>query len=200
MLFNGIYYGIPRPLHLRLKPHMGKPLQLACLLLALLFWTCKPDSKYSYAIKDFSKELQSHLTQMVAKEVVTDARHSLQDTTDKELEQLGNSEHPILRAAAFRAMLYRESFDHFKIMMNPIVSIDAGEWGTWFRTVSDDIIEITLRKSIADKNKTVEAVITKHNYLRSAYTFLDTLAPNEIILPLHKRNGQQEGILMDRQY
>lgn len=104
--------------------------------------------------------------------------------TDGELVRLGSSEHPILRAAAFREMLERKSFNHFDIILahlddTALVFIDAGEFGIWDRTVSDDILQGAAWKTQAAKNETVEKVLTKHNYLRSAYIILERLEPQE---------------------
>jgi hypothetical protein len=60
-----------------------------------------------------------------------------------------------------------------------IVSFDAGEWGVWRRTVSDDIIDLGRWKTNEAKNKTIDAVITKYNYLRSAYNILLSYKPQE---------------------
>lgn len=164
---------------------MFKSIQLAFLLTTLLFWSCKTDNKYSYAIKDFRRSLQPHLTEIVSKGIVKYYDSSLQSIlTDKDLIQLGQSEHPVLRASAFREMLQRNSFNHFDILMNhlddtAIVATDAGEWGIWYRTVSDDIIKEAKWKDTVDKNKTIDKVITEHNYLRSAYTALSKIQPQE---------------------
>lgn len=164
---------------------MFKPRQLPFFLIALLFWSCKTENKYSYAIKDFRKSLQPYLTEIVSKGIVMYYDSSLRNmATDKELIQLGQSEHPVLRASAFREMLQRKSFNHFDILMNhlddtAIVATDAGEWGIWYRAVSDDIIEEAKWKDTANKNKTIDEVITKHNYLRSAYTVLSKIQPQE---------------------
>ncbi len=182
---------------------MGKSIQLCCFSLALLFWACKPDSKYPYAIKDFRKELQPHLVQIVTTGMRENVHRLLKDAADKELEKLGNSEHPILRAAAFNEMRHRKSFDHYKIMMNhlddtAIISIDAGEWGIWTRTVSDDIIYSSIWENIADKNKTIEAVLTKHNYLQAAYSILASLEPQEKYYPYIKEMaGRNASPLID---
>lgn len=103
---------------------------------------------------------------------------------DKDLEQLAQSEHPILRMAALREMLERKSFDHFKVIMDhlndtALVPIAIEEGGRWYRFVTDDMIENARWKNMADKNKTIDAIITKHNYLRAAYTILDSLSPQE---------------------
>ena len=179
---------------------MGTRKLLSCFIFALLFWSCKPEGKYPYAIKDFRKELQPSLTQMVTQGFVWHEDSILKDASDKELEQLGYSENPILRAAAYRVMLNRKSFDHFKIIMNhlddtAVVTIDAGEWGIWFKTVSDDIINHARWKSMADKNKTIDAVITKHNYLRAAYTILESLAPQEKYYPYIKEMAGRKNAL-----
>jgi hypothetical protein len=150
----------------------------------LLFWSCKSDSHSPYAIKDFRKELQPYLTQLVTKGLVHYGDSLQKYATDKELEQLVQSEHPILRMAALREMLYRKSFDHFKVIMDhlndtALVPIAIEEGGIRYKYVSDDMIENARWKSEADKNKTIDAVITKHNYLRAAYTILDSLPPQE---------------------
>jgi hypothetical protein len=111
--------------------------------------------------------------------------------TDEELVRLGRSEHPILRAAAFREMLERKSFNHFDIIIDhlddtALVFIDAGEFGIWDRTVSDDILQGAGWKTQEAKNKTVEQVLAKHNYLWSAYIILKELEPQEKYYPFIK--------------
>jgi hypothetical protein len=104
--------------------------------------------------------------------------------TDKELSELSQSEHPVLRASAFREILHRKSFNHFDILMNhlddtAIVAKDAGEFGIWHRTISDDILEEAKWETNEAKNKTIELVLTKHNYLRSAYIILLQVEPQK---------------------
>jgi hypothetical protein len=171
---------------------MFKPRQLTFFLITLLFWSCKTENKFSYAIKDFRNSLKPYLTEIVSKGIVMSYDSSLRNmATDKELIQLGQSEHPVLRASAFREMLHRESFNHFEVLMSHLddtatVATDAGEFGIWYRTVSDDIIEEAGWKDTADKNKTIDEVITKHNYLRSAYKILLKIKPQERYYPFIK--------------
>ena len=111
--------------------------------------------------------------------------------TDEELERMGRSEHPILRAAAFTEMLERKSFNHFDILMahlddTALVFIDAGEFGIWDRTVSDYILQKAGWKTSEAKNKTIEQVLSKHNYLRSAYIVLKGIDPQEKYYPFIK--------------
>jgi hypothetical protein len=100
--------------------------------------------------------------------------------TDKELLKLSQSEIPILRAVALRTMLDRPTFNHFDLIMNhlddtAIVPVNAGEWGMWYRTVSDYLVEHGKWKDTSYKAQTIDAIITKHNYLRSAYLGLSKI-------------------------
>jgi hypothetical protein len=168
-------------------------------LIAILCWSCKTDNKYPYAIKDFRKPLQPQLTRIVSKGIVGYYYRVLSIiATDNELIQLGQSEHPVLRATAFREMLYRKTFDHFDIVMGhlddtAVVATDAGEFGLWYRTVSDDIIEEATWKNSEDENKTIDKVITKHNYLRAAFKFVANIEPQEKYYPYIKDMAEREG-------
>lgn len=150
-----------------------------------LFWSCKTDIKGSCAIKDFKQSLQPYLVKIVSKGIVMRKDSSLQHmATDNELIQLSHSEHPVLRASAFREMLHRTSFNHFDIIMNHLtdtafVETDAGEFGISRRTVSDDILKEAKWNSEDEKRKTIEQVLINHNYLRSAYTILLDLEPQQ---------------------
>ena len=171
---------------------MFRPGLLLFALFALPFWSCKSPGNYNYAIKDFRNTLRPHLIRIVSKGIVMHYDSSLRYmATDEELTQLSQSEHPVLRASAFREMLHRESFNHFEIIMNhlddtAIVETDAGEFGIWLRTVSDDILEKADWKTQDAKSKTIELVLTKYNYLRSAYTVLKQLEPQDKYYPFIK--------------
>ena len=164
---------------------MVEPRLLLFISVMLLLWSCKTENKYNHSIKDFRSSLQPHLTKMVEKGIVMHSDSALKNMmTNDELERLGKSEHPILRAAAFREMLRRESFNHFDIVIKhlddtALVFTDAGEFGIWDRTVSDDILQEAEWKTRAEKDKTVDEVLTMHNYLRSAYIILQSLQPQE---------------------
>lgn len=164
---------------------MPIPRQLLSFTLLILLLSCKNDKGYTYAIKDFRKPLQPYLTKIVSKGIVMYYDSSLRHmATDNELMYLGKSEHPVLRASAFREMLHRKSFNQFDVLMShlddtAIVATDAGEFGIFYRTVSDDILQEAKWESKEDKNKTINEVITKHNYLKSAYTILGQIEPQE---------------------
>lgn len=150
-----------------------------------LICSCNKDQGYHYAIKDFRKSLQPHLIRIVATGVVMYGDSALENmATDKELMQLLESEHPVLRATAFREMNRRKTFNHFEIVVNHLddtadVATYAGEFGIWHRTVSDDMLQEAKWKTREDKNKTVDRVLANHNNLRSAYTILVQLEPQE---------------------
>jgi len=163
-------------------------IRLKYLLLPTLIvciFSCKNEQGNTYAIKDFRKPLQPFLFDIVSKGIVTYHDSSqIKSITDDELIRLGKSENPVLRATAFREMLERNFFNHFDIVMKhlddtAIVATDAGEFGIWFQTVSDYILQDATWETLQAKNKTIEQVLIKHNYLRSAYTILLQLEPQE---------------------
>lgn len=171
---------------------MAQIKQIFILMLAFFFYSCSNTGVYPYAIKDFSQKLQPHLIRIVAKGIVMTSDSGLEHiATDADLVRLGRSEHPILRAAAFREMLQRKSFNDFDILMEhlddtALVFTDAGEFGLWDRTVSDDILQTAEWQTQEAKDKTVEQVLSKHNYLRSAYIILNSLKPQEKYYPFIK--------------
>jgi len=61
-----------------------------------------------------------------------------------------------------------------------IVAVDYGEFGIYYQTVSDDILENGRWKDTMAKNRTIEELILNHNYLKSAYRKLEYLEPKEI--------------------
>jgi hypothetical protein len=67
-----------------------------------------------------------------------------------------------------------------------LVFTDGGEFGILDRTVSDDILHEAGWKTQEAKSKTVEQVLAKHNYLRSAYLILEHLQPQEKYYPFIK--------------
>jgi hypothetical protein len=153
--------------------------------LIFLFCSCKNEQDNNYAIKDFRKSLQPFLYDIVSKGIVTFHDSSdFKGISEDELIRLGRSENPFIRATAFSEMLDRSSFNHFDIVMNhlddtAIVAVDNGEFGIVFSTVSDYVIQQAFRETLQAKNKIVEEILTKHNHLRSAYTILSQLEPQE---------------------
>ncbi len=152
--------------------------------------SCKTDdSKYTYAIKDFRKPVQPYLTNIVSKGIVDYYDSTLKMmSTDNDLIQLSHSEHPVLRAWALKDMLRRTSFNHFDIIMNHLddtatVGFDHGEFGIYYKAITDELLQNFEWKSIKDKNTAIDEVITRHNYLQSAYTILEKIQPREKYYP-----------------
>lgn len=67
-----------------------------------------------------------------------------------------------------------------------IVATDNGEFGIRFETVSDYLIGRTRWETEQDREKTIEAVLTKHNYLSAAYTILPSIKAWEKYYPYIK--------------
>lgn len=163
-------------------------MRMKCILitsLVILCWSCKDKQNYTYAIKDFRKSLQPFLSNVVSKGYVTghDSIYT-NNITQNELLLLSTAENPILRATAFDEILDRSSFDQFDVVINhlddtAIVAVDNGEFGIGFTTVSDYVIRRAFWEKLQEKNKIIDKVLTRHNYLRSAYTILPQLDAQE---------------------
>ena len=115
----------------------------------------------------------------------------IKSITDDELRRLTNAENPVLRATALREMLYRDSFNPSNIVMNhlddtAVVATDNGEFGIKFETVSDCLIRRTAWETAQARDKTIDSVLTKHNYLSSAYNILTNIEAQEKYYPFIK--------------
>jgi len=134
---------------------------------------------------DFRKSLQPFLINIVSEGIVTYHDSSdIKGILDDELIRLGKSDNPILRATAFTEMLDRSSFNQFDIVMKhlddtAIVATDHGEFGIKFETVSDYLIGRARWETAHARARTIESVLTKHNYLSSAYNILTTIEAQE---------------------
>lgn len=143
-------------------------------------------------MKDFRKSLQPFLSEIVTMGIVTwhDSSH-INSITDEELIRLSKSEHPVLRATALTEMLDRGSFNHFDIIMNhlgdtAIVATDNGEFGIKLETVSDYLIGRSRWETAQARDLTIESVLTKHNYLSSAFYILTGIEAQEKYYPFIK--------------
>lgn len=165
-----------------------------------MLFGCQESHKYPYAINDFRASLQSNLIDIVNQGIVgfdKSTRYVQTHCTNEQLKKLSLSEHPILRAVALRALTERKDVDNFELVMShlddtAIIAMDAGEWGVWFRTVSDDLIGSSTWRSEEEKNKTIKKVITQHNYLQSAYTIVSKIKLTEEYYPYIKKMIDKE--------
>src|SRR5215831_486000 len=95
--------------------------QIILIVLTTTIFSCKNDRSYSYAIKDFRKALQPYLVEIITTGMVMHYDIGLRYvSTDKELVELTQSEHPLLRASAFKEIYKRKSLNYFDILMNHI--------------------------------------------------------------------------------
>jgi hypothetical protein len=163
---------------------MGKVNQLFCLAISIVLFSCQQERVYPYAIKDFRKPLQPHLIKIVSTGTVGQYFIPGKMLKDKDLVELTESEHPVLRGTAFNEIFKRESFNHYNVLMahlddTAMILVDNGEFGISSITVSDYILGLAEWDTRESKYKTVEKVLKKHNYLRSACTVLYNLEPQE---------------------
>lgn len=157
---------------------------LSTAFIVCLF-SCKQRQNNVYAISDFSKSVQPFLQMLASKGMVAyydSSRASI--ITDAGLIQLGKSENPILRATAYSLMLERKTFDTLDVILNHLddtamVTIDEGEFGLGFRKVSDFVLQRSNWQWLEAKDRIVDRLITKHNYLSTAYIMLPPLEPRE---------------------
>lgn len=177
-----------------------KPASTVLLIFLAAFISCHNRHRNTYAIRDFNSNLQPYLVKVVSNGIVgfdTFTRYIQFHTTDNELKQLSQSEHPVLRAIAFREMLERPTFNHFELIMNnlddtAIVGTYAGERGIQYVKISDDILYHGRWIDTISKNKTIEEIIIKHNYLNSAYTKLLNIEPKELYYPYIREMAQRK--------
>lgn len=167
----------------------------------LLFLSCRSGDKKLAAIRDFGPSLRPWLVRAAGTGIAgydTATRFIEAHATDKELMSLSRSEQPLLRAIALETMMNRPSFDHFKVIMDhlddtAIITMDAGEWGFRQRTVSDFLVESCGKwKTIADRAKTMDAILLHHDYLRAAYSCLWRVELTAAYYPHLRKMAQQD--------
>lgn len=181
-------------------------LRISAITMVVFFCHCNAREKSTYAIRDFKKSLQPYLVRVVSLGVVTydpASEYIESHATDEELKRLSKSEHPVLRAIAFRAMLERPGFDHFAVIMNnlsdtALVAVDKGEWGLDYVRVSDDIIENGKWKDTVARSKTIEKLISDHNYLTTAYQGLSKITPGPQHYAAIRKMALRQGPVTDR--
>jgi hypothetical protein len=176
---------------------------LGCCFLVFLV-SCQDKTPYPYSISDFAKVHQTHLYNIVTAGVVKheatweSEKYIEKNFSDAGLKKLARSEHPVLRAVALRALLGRKSVNHQSILLShlddtALITVYIGGWGLFHRMVADDMIIHARWKTPKAKNVIIKEVITKHNYLRSAYTILSKISPGpEYYLHIKKMIGRQQ--------
>lgn len=171
-----------------------------------LLVACSNSSGNSFAIRDFSQSLQPYLRKAVEQGIVgydSNTKFIERNATDKELEKLSQSEHPVLRAVALREMLERPGFDHFHLIMNhlsdtAIVAVNEGEWGIVHHRVSDEMLHNGKWTDTAALNTTIREIILHHSYLNSAFDKIGHVELNETYYPIIKKMLNRERNFYDQ--
>jgi len=154
--------------------------------------------KYPYAIKDFDASLQPYLTKIVSAGIIKSSdsveNYVQKRTSIKELKRLAHSEHPVLRTVAVQGLLNRKEADPFETLMTHLddtayVTVSDGRVG-YLEKVSDVIIQNGTWASEAQRQITIDKLITEHNYLKSAYEKLFSLSPEEKYYPYIKQMAE----------
>ena len=166
---------------------MGKA--LVSILFCFIILSCKKnDSKYPYAINDFSKKLRPYLETIVTKGYTagynTSEDYIEENATNEELNKLCYSEHPLLRAAAIVVVLERKKGEHFDFIVSHLddtatIAVEEGEFGIHFKKVADYMVREANWKTLADREKIIDEIIFKHNDLSSAYSILPRINAKE---------------------
>ena len=151
-------------------------------------------TKYPYSLDDFRPELRKHLEKIISNpfpDNIDEAAANYLDnhTSEKELLKILKSEHPILRATAFKYLSLRKSVDFSKILIEGLddtafISSYTGD----ITTVADYCIDKSEGHSTILKSDLMDEVITNHPYLYYAAHFfqLKSLAKEKYYPALKK--------------
>lgn len=155
---------------------LPSPLLLVTGFLSLLISCTSNEKRYTYAIKDFRKDLQPELIRIVNQGYISST--SLPESvTDLELRQLANSEIPHLRVVALRRMLESPDADQVAFLMDHLddtamVYVEKGEFGIHDMFVSDELFSHVRWKTTEARDKSRQLVVSRHNFLDAAYNIL----------------------------
>jgi hypothetical protein len=151
--------------------------------LAIVLSSCNGyKTKYPYSLDDFKPELRKQLEKIVADgghclaNDNTVLRYMKDEIPNSVLIKMNKSEHPILRAFAFTALIRKKAPNLDNLLLKnlddtAIVSYCAGEFGPRETTVADYILDESRGKTNLLKSDLIETVIVKHPYLIHAATF-----------------------------
>lgn len=139
--------------------------------------------RYPYTLKDFRPELRQELQKLITTGFFGDATQPIEEfleehASDAELLKMAKCEHPLIRAFGLTATLDRPNIDHYSVLMHHLDDTAHIAWyaqctSNPFEYVSDYFINAFDKwKTVEEKQKTIHEVLTKHNYLMSAYTIL----------------------------
>jgi hypothetical protein len=155
-------------------------------------------TKYPYSLADFKPELRVHLEKIVENGGMCDGKYDsienytlpdyynylYKNTSGKDLENLINSEHPLLRAYAFNVLCQKNNPSINKILYahlddTAIISYCAGEFGSSNTTLADYFLDQSRKHTSILTQTLVDTIIFKHPYLIHAVTFLSRFVGND---------------------
>jgi len=176
----------------------------------VLLQSCKPGLKYPYAIRDFREALQPALGEIVGKGIVGyDSAYSFlkAHATDGELQKLSYSEHPVLRATALGMLQYRKGIDNFELLMQHLddtafIAFYHVDWEITtveFSRIADKLVLNSSWKNMAEKNKTIDKVITEHNDFKCAYYILRRIGTQQKYYPFIKKMVENDEPFQERE-
>ena len=167
---------------------MLKPAVIFLLAIMLVVLSCQQKSQSSsYSVKDFRPSLQPFLLEAIARGLVKSYDPAILATiTDDELAQLARTEHPILRAMAFKEQMERSNYLNLELLTDHLddtawVAIDEGEFGLGFRKLADHLLQRAYYffEQKEDQEKIRDLLLTKHDNLSYTYYMLTGMTLEE---------------------
>lgn len=157
---------------------------MRCILFAAITtiaFSCNTyQTKYPYSLKDFRPELRKHLQILVNENIKCDNNDAaityLKDSvSETELLKIFRSEHPVLRAHAFRNLIEKKSFAGGKLLLDNLDDT-ARVWycnhkGEYYERLSDYYIYAAKSKTKIAADSLENIVLYNHAYLKYASRF-----------------------------
>ena len=169
--------------------------QCICILIlaTLIFFRCGQEKKYPYESSDFKPELKNHLDKIVATgQLLNDpdtlTRNFFKDScTKEELLKLLNFENPLVRVMAYGAIVNRNESDCFSILLNHLDDTTKVTWWYFDDAANDFMVSDLMIEKIAygrkltqyQKDRLVDEVLFKHNYLGTVKSMIQDIQPKE---------------------
>ena len=150
------------------------------ILITLLSGCNNYNTKYPYSISDFRPELRMHLEKLVSETYICDnneaALNYLDNHTSKgELKKLIKSEHPILRAFAFKYLSLRRENDMTKLLLENLddsakimLCKHTGDYSSY---LTDLYLNYSKGKTTIPKVQLIDTILSSFNYLDHTYDF-----------------------------
>lgn len=178
--------------------------KIVYIFIALILFSCGKKNPYPNKISDFRTELQNPLKILSAEKKIpsrdTIARKYIEENcTKEELLKLLKCEDPVLRVIAYRIIVDRKDKDYFKILLGHLDDTTKVTWW-YFDDAADDFMvsDLLIRKVIdtrklskVEKNILVDSVLLKHLYLRSAYSMMIDIDPQEKYYSIIKKQSSK---------